>query len=188
VEKIQAEQIATSQLDGGERLLWSGSPDPGTVAMGALPISLFGIPFGGFACFWVWGAWHQVSRSASAPGPWILFPLFGLPFVMVGLGLISMPFWVWLGAKRTVYAITERRAIIISGFGARGVSSFTHSEICDLTRIEKADGSGTLWFATRPFTSSNGMQRNLRVGFQGIPDVRQVEQLIRDNLQEQKAA
>ena len=111
MERTQAEQIAMSQLDAGERLLWSDSPDPGTMAVGALPVSLFGIPFGGFACFWVWGAWHQVARGPNASGPWLLFPLFGLPLVLVGLGLLTTPFWVWLAAQKTVYAITGVRGI-----------------------------------------------------------------------------
>src|SRR4249920_574247 len=53
MERMQAEQIAMSQLDGGERLLWSGTPAPGAAARRALPAVLVGIPFTAFAAFWI---------------------------------------------------------------------------------------------------------------------------------------
>jgi len=187
VENSEVEQIAMSQLESGERLLWSGSPSPGAMAMSGLPVSLFGVPFLAFACFWIWGAWTGVTRGGHAPGPFLFFPLFGVPFVLVGLGLVAAPLFAYLGARQTVYAVTDKRAFILVGLGVKNVRSFYHADVGELTRFEKADGSGTLWFAKRLFTTSSGVN-TARIGFVGIPNVRQVEQLIRDNLVEAKAA
>ena len=56
----------------------------------------------------------------------VLFPLFGLPFVMVGVGMLSSPFWLRRRAKRTCYALTDRRAILWEAgwFGSVEVRSY----------------------------------------------------------------
>jgi len=188
MDRMQAEQIAMSQLDAGERLLWSGFPNPGAAALRVVPVTFFGIPFTAFSCFWIWQTWTMTSQGPRVPGPWMLFPLFGLPFLFVGLGVMATPLWVFLSAKKTVYAVTEKRALIIVGTASRGVQSFTHADMGDVTRVERPDGSGSVYFASRTVTSSsNGMSRMARIGFEGIPDVKQVEQMLRDQVG-QKAA
>jgi hypothetical protein len=187
VDQTQIEQIASSQLDGGERLLWSGAPAPGKAALGALPALLLAIPFTGFAVFWIWGAAQTASKAPQHDGPWAFFPLFGLPFLLVGLGMLLAPLWAFLGAMKTVYALTDRRAIIISGLGRRGVRSFTSADIGDVMRVEGSDGRGTVFFASRSVVNSKGFERPSRIGFVGIPDVRRVEELIREHLQRSAA-
>ena len=39
----------------------------------------------------------------------ICFPLFGLPFVLIGLGMLTAPHWAKRKALRTAYAVTDRR-------------------------------------------------------------------------------
>ena len=187
MERTEAEQIATRQLDSGERLLWSGSPMAGGMAMGALPATLFGIPFTAFAAFWMTTAWNGTRHLPHDFGPWMLFPLFGVPFLLIGLGILTAPFWAYLAAQRTVYAVTDRRALIIVGWPRATVQSFQPSDISDLTRVEGADGRGSLMFASRLWTGNNGFPRSSRIGFVGIDEVRRVEQLIRDNLHKQVA-
>ncbi|HTO92542.1 MAG TPA: hypothetical protein VMJ70_15530 [Candidatus Sulfotelmatobacter sp.] len=188
MDRMQAEQIAAAQLDPGERLLWSGFPSPGAAARRALPAAAFGIPFTAFAVFWIATAYSFTSKGPHVPGPWALFPLFGIPFLLVGLGVLTAPIWVYLGAEKTVYAVTEKRAMIIVNVAGRGVQSFTHEDMSNITRTENANGSGSIYFASRMMsTSQSGMMRMTRIGFEGIPDVRQVEQLIRDQMG-QKAA
>ena len=187
MDQVEIEKIALSQIDSGERLLWCGAPSPGMAAVGALPATLFGIPFFGFACFWIWSAWSMTSQSRSDSSPWSLFPLFGVPFALIGLAIMASPLWAWLAARRTVYAVTERRAVIIGGWASRSIQSFTRDEIGNVIRIERPDGVGTLHFASRVTTNSKGFERIRRIGFIGIPEVRRVEQMIR-NLQESAAA
>ena len=187
MERVEAEQIATRTLDPGERLLWSGSPNPGRSAAQVLVATFIGIPSVGFAVFWIYTAYHIASRSAHAPGPWALFPLFGLPFLLIGLGVMLSPLWAYLAAQRTVYAVTDQRALISSSLGARGVRAYSHDDIGELSMVERADGSGDLFFANRTMVTQRGYASQ-RVGFIGIPEVRSVEQLLRQNLKEQRAA
>jgi len=179
MDRMKAEQIALRQIDPGERLLWSGSPAAGAAALRALPAGLFGIPFAIFALFWIWSSWSITSHGSSPAGPWSFFPLFGLPFVLIGLGIMATPLWAYLGAGRTVYALTEKRALIIVG---QSVQFFAPEEMGALSRLERPDGSGSVYFATREFTTSRGALRHSRIGFEGIPEVRHVEQLLRDQL------
>ena len=111
MERYQAEQEINRQLDPGEGLLWSGAPNPGRMALSALPVTVFGIPFTAFAVFWIWTAYSATSRSPSPGGPWILFPLFGTPFLLIGLGMLTAPLWASLAAGRTLYAVTNKRAL-----------------------------------------------------------------------------
>jgi hypothetical protein len=169
-----AQQTAQAQLDAGERLLWVGRPDPRRQLLGSLFILLFGIPWTAFALFWtaaasglVWGemgfGWHS------------LFALWGVPFVLVGFGMLLSPYWMYRKAKRTVYAVTSRRALIITGTRERKIQSFTRADMDAIERTERSSGKGDVMFAT-----SSNQKNTQRVGFIGIPDARRVERLLLD--------
>jgi hypothetical protein len=171
---FEAQQTAQAQLEAGERLLWHGRPDPKRQLLGSLAVMLFGIPWTAFALFWtgaasglIWGdrqlGWHS------------LFGLFGVPFVLVGLGMLTSPYWTYQKAQRTVYAITNRRAMIISGTRTRKIQSFAGPDIGLIERTERTNGKGDVMFAT--ITGNKNMQR---IGFTGITDARRVEQLLLD--------
>jgi hypothetical protein len=66
-----------------------------------------------FAAFWIIMASGMTKGVPRSLGPWMLFPLFGIPFLLVGLGVMLGPLWVYLGARKTVYAVTEKRALAI---------------------------------------------------------------------------
>jgi len=193
MDRMKAEQIALHQIDPGERLLWSGSPAAGAAALRALPAVLVGIPFASFAVFWIWSAWSMTSHGKSPGGPWSFFPLFGVPFVLVGLGVMMAPLWAYLAAGKTVYAVTDKRALIIGGggliigghghiIGGGGVQSYSPASMDEIARFERSDGTGSVYFASRETTTRRGGYRRVRIGFEGIPDVRQVEHLLREQL------
>lgn len=168
------------ELHSEERLLWVGQPRPGSQLWTTIPIVLFGIPWTAFALFWVAGAsgfrWPDFSKGGFA-----FFPLFGVPFVLIGLGMLSSPFWMWRKAKNTLYVVTNRRVIIFEKGRGMTITSYTKDQMSKLTRTEKADGSGNLFFSEQ-VTKSNDDTRTTQVGFYGIEEVHLVETLIRDNI------
>jgi hypothetical protein len=199
MERMEAEQVAMKQLDSGERLLWSGSPRPGGMALAALPLTFMGVVFTGFAAFWIASAMNVSSGSSGDGFPGAIFPLFGVPFLVIGFGMLLGPVWAYRSAKNTVYAVTDKRVLIITGTKTVGVRSFAPEDIGEIVRVEAQDGSGTLKFGigtigspgmlvtAGAMSTANAMsaRRSSRFAmglFVGIPEVRRVEQLIRENL------
>lgn len=175
----------SGELNPDEKLLWCGTPNPTRRAVSSLPIVLFGIPWTLFALFWMFMAgamtWFgaATSRHNPAGGVFLLFPLFGLPFVLVGLGMLTSPFWAARKAKSTIYGVTNRRAFAIepSGWNGQTVTSWTKRDIKQLERREGSDGSGDLVFARK----KTGKTTN-EIGFFAVADVRRAEAAVRDAL------
>jgi Bacterial PH domain len=178
-----AQLRAQSELQSGESLYWTGTADPVRASVAALPAALFGIPFAGFALFWITQAYHatsMMSKSAhnSFASGFRVFPLFGLPFLLVGLGIILAPLWAFLKGGSTVYAITNQRVMIISGGSTRSVKSVTPADIVGVDHRERPDGSGDIVIQTTGTMRTNNSISQIKVALIGIPNVKQVAQQI----------
>lgn len=171
--------VATKlSLDRGERQLWAGRPRQGILFRGS---DIFMIPFsilwGGFAVFW--------EATVILSGGPLLFALFGIPFVLMGL-YITVGRFV-LDARRranVTYGVTDQRIVIQSGILRPTVKSLELSTLSDVTVQERADGSGTITFGpTHPFaTMYAGMAWPgvpQATSFELIPDARRVYDTIR---------
>src|SRR4029077_6481957 len=179
-----AQLRAQSELQSGESLYWAGTADPLRAAVAALPAALFGIPFAGFALFWVTQAYHATSAMSKSSSNaftngFRVFPLFALPFLFVGLGIILAPLWAFLKGGSTVYAVTNQRVMIISGGGNRSVKSVTPADIVSIDHRERPDGSGDIVITTNAVVrSSNNFASPLKVALCGVPNVKQVVQQV----------
>jgi len=175
------EQTVRSQLASNEKLLWTGQPRPGlrlraTDAL-AIPFSLL---WCGFAIFWEWSVLKQ-----GAPG---FFALWGIPFVAIGLYVVFGRFFVdALQCARTYYALTDQRALIMSGLVNRQTKSLPLRTMTDITVAERADGSGTITLAPSTGMYSwlggsgwPGASRYQPPAFEMIDDVRRVNGILRD--------
>jgi hypothetical protein len=188
-----AQQRAQSELQSGESLYWTGAADPRRAAIAALPASLFGIPFAGFALFWITGAYHATSAmsrssSNSFTKGFAVFPLFGLPFLLIGLGVILAPLWVYLKGLSTVYAVTNQRVMIISGSSTRSVKSVTPADIVSVDHRERPDGSGDIVILTTAQTRTNNSVSQLKVGLFGVSNVKEVARQVMNLHTQQRPA
>jgi hypothetical protein len=104
--------------------------------------------------------------------------------VLIGLYILIGRFFVdALMRARTEYAVTNRRAIIVSGFFSRNVKSIDLKTTSEISISERGDKSGTITFGATPF---GGMRRyswsfNPTSGtpaFEMIDDVRSVYRTI----------
>lgn len=182
----------TRELDPGERILWAGQPRGGIIFRAA---DIFLIPFGllwlGFSIVWfVLATFGAGDAAASEDGlaPIIIFSLFDLPFILVGLYLVFGRFWVDKKQReKTYYGVTGERVIIVSGLFSRSVKSLNLRTLSDITLTEKSDGAGSITFgSSHPFAPMmQGMNwwpgmNMMGPSFDQIPNAKEVYRLIRD--------
>ena len=163
-------------LDPGEDLLWEGRPNRG-VRLGISDIfkSMFGLVFFGFAVFWITMA---SSIGGAAPGGvGLMFPLFGLPFVLVGAYfMVGRFFWDSFVRSKTVYALTTKRGIIARSAFGRSLKSYP---IKRRTEIEYLPGEeATIYFGKEERRGKNGTY-TVKRGFEYINGGDQVYRLMR---------
>ncbi len=191
----ETERLLNSELASGETVLWAGQPRPRLWTGQTIAAILFGIPWTAFSVSWVVLAGSMGSSvgttSPGYHGPtapnsfslifWI-FPLFGLPFVLIGLGMLSLPYWTWRKAKKSIYAVTGKRGLILEANwrGSIVIRSISADQLADRTRTQNRDGSGDLIFThlTTMSAGSEGGTTTTTVGFKGIPEVKSVDDLI----------
>jgi hypothetical protein len=182
-----------SELREGERLVWVGQPRPDLYAKGSGCLVVFGIFFAGFSALWLLIT-LGIGLFLVGPGgnglriagiPFLVFGLFGLPILLIAVGLLTAPFWIKKRARRVCYLLTDQRAITWEPtlFGGVTVRSFNRDGLGRITRHENADGSGSLVFHEYTVRDSDGSTTHWR-GFLHIDKVRFVEELIRRTLLE----
>jgi Bacterial PH domain len=169
------------RLGTGERVLWSGRPKQGVVLRGtdafAIPFSLL---WGGFAFFWEWGVIHS-----NAP---LIFSLWGVPFVLIGIYLIVGRFFVEARQReKTSYAVTNERILIVAGLLRPTIKSLSLNTLTDVSLTENADGTGTITFGPASALSSMfwgyswwpGAGTQMGPRFDLVPDAKKVYDTIR---------
>jgi hypothetical protein len=172
------ERLFQDEIQPNESLAWSAAPAPSRISRKSLPIMLFGIPWTAFAVFWICAAsGFKFPDFTQASG---LFPLFGVPFVLIGIGMLSSPIWLRRKSTHTGYYITNRRALLIEKHLFRGykVRSFYPRDLRNLERIQLPDGSGDIILDRAYRPNGNGGRNVIEIGFFGIPDARSVELLL----------
>jgi hypothetical protein len=123
--------------------------------------------------------------SSSHPWPsdgFDFFPMFGIPFIVNSLGMVSAPLWAYRKAGRTVYAISDKRLLILQGRTLRSVQAFDARRIGAIAHTTRPDGSGDVLFADEvgTYCSRYGSYTSVTcIGFFGVPDVR-IERFVRD--------
>lgn len=155
-----------AELKAGEAIMWLGQPNPRRLMLKGFILWFFFIPWTAFALFWMAGAAQFKMPDMREPAAW--FMLFGVPFVLIGIAGLSAPLWIYLGARHTVHVITNKRALTISGVKAFKIKIFEPTQMSNIERLERPDGSGDLILAERPAQNGRG---NNREGFFAIADV-----------------
>jgi hypothetical protein len=188
---VEAARIIEDELTPGEKLVWCAQPHSWAFAKAAIPVFLFGLVFFGFSIFWETMALTttqaQPKNGAAPPAVAVVFPLFGVPFVLVGLCMVLSPLGYVLKAKRTVYGLTDKAAIVMRGqlLGGREVTRFGPQQLDQISRRDSMGGRGDLIFQYVNYgnwRSRNGTPVMRPDGFIGIDNVRDVERLLRATL------
>lgn len=166
--------LVRDEIAPGERVRYAEQPVAGHDALRAFGMWLFAVPWTAFSVFWT----VMAAGAAGEMNGWgVVFPLWGLPFVGIGFAMLSSPWWTWRAARRTLYVVTDRRAVVFSASGLRGVAvrSFAPDALRDTRRVERPDGSGDLIFAETGHRDSDGDLVATTTGFKTLADVRGAE-------------
>ena len=97
----------------------------------------------------------------------------------IGAGMLLSPLWSWWLARHTLYAITDRRALLIEAPWRRRIQSFMGERLLNLIRVEDGYGRGDIIFEKLPIRGSRGRTIIQEIGFFGLDDVNHLEQLLR---------
>ncbi|MBZ0296104.1 MAG: hypothetical protein K8L99_26325 [Anaerolineae bacterium] len=174
------------QLMAGEELLWAGQPDPMRMARRKLLQAGFGVIWLVFVIFIFGDFWTMPSRGPNVGGFGSIFSLMPLFFIGVGSWTVSTPLRDYFTAKRTIYAVTDQRALIISGLFSQSAKSYGRHQIEFVDTRVHSNGTGDIIFdrgmqaRNRSIISfgSNRSTYTMDVGFFGIDYPRQVEALM----------
>ena len=174
LEVQQDYSFANPYIGPGESILWRGCPGKGHLFTGSDVLMIpFSILWCGFAIFW-----EASVLSAGAP---LLFKLWGIPFVCVGLYITVGRFFhmAWM-RKRTAYVITNKK--IIRARGNR-IDMIEGRNMPPVQISAFRDGSGTIrigfptYYRRRNSVSWNGTDSSV-FSLENIPEVARVERII----------
>ena len=175
----EARRIAQSVLRTEERLLWSGRPDPRRVAALTLPVFILGVPWIVLVLYWTAAAFGFRLPEFTGDSLLGFWPLFGLLFVLIGLSLLALPVLAYRRANRTVYAITDRRCLIITAGNRNYVDTYEEEDIGTIKCNARRNGSGDLVFTASAAGAAKDVSRIRKAVFYGIAGVRQAEETAR---------
>lgn len=170
-------------LTDREELLWCGQPCVGIPYRPPVLPLIFMIFWFGFAVFW--------TVTATVFGGF--FGLFGIPFLAVGCYMLyTLTFGHRRRLEKTIYAVTDRRAIILRQT-ARGDEcvAFLFSNLSCVSLSSVRGDSGTISFVPDNCHTSYGDRISIFPGdatsFEMIETVHQVYQLISEKISESAA-
>jgi hypothetical protein len=143
VANYETEREVRSIIGPTERLVWAGRPKQGLMFRTS---DIFMIPFSlmwcGFAVFW--------ELSVLGAGAPLLFKLWGVPFVLVGLYFVVGRFLADARIRRhTVYGITDNRVVIRSGLFSQRLNSLSLRTLSGVSLDESNNGRGTIYLGPR---------------------------------------
>ncbi|MGL4637982.1 MAG: hypothetical protein ACRCWF_18530 [Beijerinckiaceae bacterium] len=174
----------------GEQMIWAEKPDQKIKAMLSFGIWLFAIPWTAFALFWEsmvagplimhWLGYEVAGKTPEGPMTYgmIAMGLFGIPFILVGFGMLLTPFWAMRKAGRTFYVLTNKRLSQLESGKYISITSIQPEEIVSTSRKEGPDGRGTLT-VHMGFTRDSDGDRTARFTEIGvIHNVSKVEKLV----------
>lgn len=168
------QHMQDSVLDSGEAIVWQGRPDPWRVMFLDKLQPAYGGFFVVFTTVWVVSAWSAfgIDRS-NLDGIGIIFLLVPLYFYVIGLWMLSTPIRNMRKARRTYYAVTSRRVIILR-WGARiRINDYTPTTISDYEQTSRGEGRGDIRLRKTPMGAGFffGLSGSLSCGLWGTNDM-----------------
>jgi hypothetical protein len=181
------QETVERELEPGERIKWMDMPIRELFTPASTAVCIAGILITAFAVLWTVFEASEKPLVSLGSGGFGVFAFFGIPFVLLGLGMMSSPLWARRKTGKTVYVITDRRAITFDGGWSTTIRSYPPNKLKDMHRKEKKDGSGDVVFTRQAYGGSEDGQL-MELGFLRVRDVKEVEGMLRKLAERPQAA
>ena len=160
------------ELRASETVVWHGW-QLGRLEPLSFGIYIFAVPWTAFSVMWTVLASGAAAMSGDDGPGWIgwAFPLFGLPFIAIGLALLARPFVPLFQKGRVLYVVTNERALKLSMGRELAVETVPADRIGLIQRFERRDGSGRLQLAVKIGKDSDGDRQTDYFEIGNVPDV-----------------
>ena len=168
-------QRVNRELEPMETIRWMEQPKPIYFTPRAKGAFIFAIPWTAFALFWTAAAGVGTSNDGEVG----LMAYFGIPFIVIGLLLLSSPLWAHRRALKTVYVITDRRAITFDGGRRTTIRSYTPDKLRNVYRNENPDGTGDVILNKKEWLDSEDHHQVEELGFLRIRNPKEVERILK---------
>ncbi len=174
-----------AELQPGESVLYAGMPGPVAEALPTLIGFVFGVGWSSIAFTWEYIALAALFQDAPGgkpgmpPGLGVVFAIFGIPFVAIGVAMLAAPFVAALRALQTVHLVTDRRLVTIKGRPGASVETRLPEALTFLRRSGSVADRGTLRLGFGTYRDSDGDARSIETRWAGIARVGEAEEAIR---------
>lgn len=160
-------------LEPSEETLWLARAMPRVFTTRTTAPFTLGVMIVSMMSYAVW----EHSQSPSSPGDWehvagIVF------FMLIGLGFVSIPFVAWVLGRNTVYAVTDRRAIIFEGWPSQQIRAFPAGGIRWIRR-DNYLGRSDLVLGVEATNYEVDGDNTREYGFLNIKNATEVEELLK---------
>jgi hypothetical protein len=170
-------EIARQELQPGERLVWAGRPGPAAQPAWRLDrtsLVIAAAPF--FAALVL--LWMAATTSGGSGA--LLYLGAAIALLCIALSPLAA---LWRAARRvqrTVYAITDRRLLVLPGGSSREARSFPPEDLDDPEVRERGDGRGDVIFATVPEIRQTRQGRQTRLAEAAFTDIADMQRVARE--------
>jgi len=158
------------ELEHGERVVWHAQPVPRLYVWKAKKLLWFAVPWLGISV----AIGYAFIEKADPLG-------FGfmVVFAFIGLCLLLAPLTMFSEARRTLYVVTDRRAIIFQKSKKLKIRSVYPRQFREISKTLHANGSGDVLFAgIEEFGDANQRYIGLE-GFEAVQDATDAERALR---------
>lgn len=171
-------ELVNRELERDERIEWLGMPKPTFFTQASISAFLFAIPW---TAFFLYGLADNLGiRVIGGVGRReVLLAIFFVPFIFAGLCLLSTPLWTYRKSLRTVYVITDRRAITFDGGFRTTIRSYPPERLAYIYRTQRKDGSGNIVIECRESVDSDGKKETQEFGFMHVRKAQEVERMLK---------
>ncbi len=151
------------------------------ISLSGFAMYLFAVPWTLFSLMWTGFAAAGVGSTEIDGAAGVLawaFPLFGVPFVLIGFGLLAAPFLPLWERGKVLYAVTNQRVLKLRLGRTLNTTSTPLSRIAKIERVESKDGSGSLKLSIGSHKDSDGDIVTDHFAIGPVPDAFGAQRLI----------